>query len=78
PTAVLETTTYLGNASPSQGVMIISGQPQAGEEVVDPGPELAKMVRQKIARYVAQQNAPTPSGVPTQTTVSPTPSSPAM
>ncbi len=78
PTAVLETTTYLGNASPSQGVMIISGQPQAGEEVVDPGPELAKMVRQKIALYVAKQNAPTPSGVPTQTTASPTPSSPAM
>lgn len=81
PTAVLETTSYLGNSSPSQGVLIISGQPQAGDEVVDPGPELAKMVRQKIALYVAAKQNPAAQSAtpaPTAATTSPTPVSPAM
>jgi hypothetical protein len=53
PTAVLETSGYTGSSYPSQGLKIISGHPQTGDEIVDPGRELAKYVQRNIDQYVA-------------------------
>jgi len=69
PTAVLETTKQVGRVAPSQGVMIVSGQPKEGDEVVEPGPELARLVQENIDKYLVDHSQPAPT--PTATTTKP-------
>lgn len=58
PTAVLETTKQAGRSFPSQAVMIVSGQLKEGDEVVEPGPELAKLVQENINQYLVDHSKP--------------------
>jgi hypothetical protein len=71
PTAVLETTRR-ASANGFQGVMIVSGTLSEKEEIVEPGPELARMVQENIDSYlVAHPEAATatpPPATPEATT----------
>ncbi|HVU37841.1 MAG TPA: hypothetical protein VHC95_05865 [Opitutales bacterium] len=59
PTAVLQATRQVSHTTPaSQGVMIVSGQLSAGYEVVEPGPELARLVQENIDKYLVDHSAP--------------------
>ncbi len=64
PTAVIETTKQFGRSTPSQGVLIVSGQPKAGEEVLEPGPELANLVQENIDKYLVDHSAPAEAKAP--------------
>jgi len=66
PTAVLETTKQAGRTYPSQAVMIVSGQLKEGDEVVQPGPELAKLVQQNIDQYLVDHSKPAAPTSPTE------------
>jgi len=57
PTAVLQATRQ-ASASGVQGVMIVSGDLAPGEEIVEPGPELARLVQQNIDAYLVAHPAP--------------------
>jgi hypothetical protein len=57
PTAVLETTRR-ASASGFQGVMVVSGTLTEKEEIVEPGPELARMVQENIDSYLVAHPAP--------------------
>ncbi len=53
PTAVLQTTKHGTNTAPySQGMMIVSGQLLRGYDIVEPGPELARLVQENIDKYL--------------------------
>lgn len=53
PTAVLQTTKHATNTAPySQGLMIVSGQLLRGYDIVEPGPELARLVQENIDKYL--------------------------
>ncbi len=56
PTAVLQATRQVGVVT--QGVMIISGNLARGEEIVEPGPELARLVQENIDAYLVAHPAP--------------------
>jgi hypothetical protein len=55
PTAVLETTKWTGRQM--QGVMVVSGTLSSDEEIVEPGPELARMVQENIDSYLVDHPA---------------------
>ncbi|HVY71853.1 MAG TPA: hypothetical protein VHH73_18115, partial [Verrucomicrobiae bacterium] len=75
PTAVLEATKQSTRAAPySQGMMIVSGQLLQGYDVVEPGPELARLVQDNIDKYLVDHSRPvTP---PAETTTPKTETSP--
>ncbi len=62
PTAVLQATRQVSFTG--QGMMIVSGTPKRGEEVVEPGPELARLVQDNINTYLVAHPAPAPSPAP--------------
>jgi hypothetical protein len=57
PTAVLETTKQSSHSF--QGVVIVAGKVSENEEVVEPGPELAKLVQENIDSYLVAHPEPT-------------------
>ncbi|HTB62168.1 MAG TPA: hypothetical protein VK737_01155 [Opitutales bacterium] len=65
PTAVLETTKWTGRQM--QGVMVVSGTLTSGEEIVEPGPELARMVQENIDSYLVAHPAETAAATITAT-----------
>lgn len=59
PTAVLQVTKYATNHAPySQGAMIVSGQLLRGYDIVEPGPELARLVQENIDKYLVDHTQP--------------------
>jgi hypothetical protein len=59
PTAVIETTKQ--SSHNFQAVVIVSGKVLADEEVVEPGPELARLVQENIDSYLVSHPAPAPA-----------------
>ena len=73
PTAVLQATRQVGLVT--QGFMIISGTLARGEEIVEPGPELARLVQENIDTYLVAHPAPAPA--PAASSATPEPAVPA-
>jgi len=74
PTAVLETTRR-ASTNGFQGVMIVSGTLEEKQEIVEPGPELARLVQENIDSYLVTHPAPA-TDKPADTAPAVTPTSP--
>jgi len=59
PTAVLETTKQTSHNF--QAVVIVAGKVLENEEVVEPGPELARLVQENIDSYIVAHPEPAPA-----------------
>jgi len=69
PTAVLETTRR-ASTNGFQGVIVVSGTLDEKEEIVQPGPELAKMVQENIDAYLVAHPDPSATAAPAAPTAS--------
>jgi hypothetical protein len=59
PTAVLQATKQATRSEPySQGMMVVSGQLLRGYDIVEPGPELARLVQENIDKYLIDHSQP--------------------
>jgi len=73
PTAVIETTKQFSHNF--QAVVIVSGKVLENEEVVEPGPELARLVQENIDSYIVAHPEPTPAKPADTATPAPNPMS---